>query len=151
MMNQKEAVYTAVVNVTEFNGEGQCLPSKEQKAQISAILIEGFKTNQITLEVAFNDTDLKSYVSGLLSNWLRKDTRLNGGLKYQAKNPGSRAGSSDPQLKAMMTLFSTLTDESEKKEVMTYIEARKAELNVAKVKVIDYSALPADLIAKFKK
>ena len=151
MMNQKEATYAAVVNVTGFNGEGICSPSKEQRAQISAILIEGFKTNQITLEAEFTDTELKNYVSGLLSNWLRKDTRLNGDVKYQAKNPGSRAGSSDPQLKAMMTLFSTLTDESEKKEVMTYIDARKAELNVAKVKVIDYSVLPADLIAKFKK
>lgn len=151
MMNQKEATYAAVINVTGFNGEGVCAPTKEERAQISAILIEGFSSNQISIERVFSATELKSYVSGLLSNWLRKDTRLNGDVKYQAKNPGSRQGSSDPQLKALMTLFSTLTEDAEKTEVMTYITARKAELNVPKVKEIDYSVLPADLIAKFKK
>ena len=151
-MTQKEAVYQAVVNVTGFNGEGSCTPSKEQRAQVNAILFEGFKSGKIELEREFSDSDLKAYVSGLQSNWLRKDKRLNGGTQYVAKNPGSRAGSSDPQLKAMRTLLSTLTDETEKQEVQSYIDARIKEISVEKqAKTVDFSALPADLAAKFYK
>lgn len=152
MMNQKDAVYQAVVNVTGFDGEGACEPSKEQRAQINAILCEGFKSGSIKLEREFSDSDLKGYVSGLISNWLRKDTRLNGGEKYVAKNPGSRAGSTDPQLKAMRTLLTTLTSEEERAEVQGYIDARISEISATKqAKVVDFSALPADLAAKFKK
>ena len=152
-MTQKEAVYQAVINVTGFDGEGVCTPTKEQRAQVNAILFEGFNSGKIELSKKFEtEAKLKEYVSGLQSNWLRKDLRLNGGSKYEAKNPGSRAGSGDPQLKAMRVLLSTLTDPSEIAEVQSHIDARQAEIKVAKVsKVIDYSALPAELQAKFKK
>lgn len=77
---------------------------------------------------------------------------MNGGVKYQAKNPGSRAGSGDQALSAMRKLLSTLTDETERAEVQSYIDARIAELNIAKqATIVDFSALPADLQAKFKK
>ena len=151
-VNQKEAVFTAVVNVTGYNGEGPCLPSKEQRSQISAILFEGFKAETIQLDREFNDVGLKAYVSGLVSNWLRKDTRLNGGIAYQAKNPGSRQGSTDPQIKAMKVLLSTLTEESDRAEVQAHIDARLKEINAEKSKVsIDFSALPPELAAKFHK
>lgn len=151
-MTQKEAVFQAVCAVTGFDGEGAVVISKEQRAQVNAILFEGFRNEKIELDREYTDSDLKGYVSGLQSNWLRKDTRLNGGTKYQAKNPGSRAGSTDPQIKAMTALLSTLTEESERAEVQSYIDARKAELNAAKqVKIVDFSALPADLAAKFSK
>jgi hypothetical protein len=153
-MTQKEAVYQAVLNVTGYNGDsGPCVPSKEQRAQINAILVEGFKAGSITLETTFDESDLKGYVSGLTSNWLRKDKRLNGGTSYIAKNPGSRAGSSDPSLKAMRGLMSTLSDPSEIAEVQKHIDARHKEIQFSKqaAVVIDYSVLPADLAAKFKK
>jgi len=151
-MTQKEAVFQAVVAVTGFNGEGTVNITKEQRAQVNAILFEGFRNERIELDREYTDSDLKGYVSGLQSNWLRKDKRLNGGTKYEAKNPGSRAGSSDPQLKAMNALLSTLTDENERAEVQSYIDSRKSELASAKqAKVVDFSALPADLAAKFGK
>lgn len=151
-MNQKEAVYTAVVNVTGFNGDGAVVISKEERAQVNAILFEGFRAGNITIDKEFNDADLKKYISGLTSNWLRKDTRLNGGTAYIAKNPGSRAGSGDAQLKAMRALLSTLSSDSDKAEVQKHIDARVSEIAATKVtKVIDYSALPADLAAKFSK
>jgi hypothetical protein len=150
--SQKEAVFTAVCHVTGFTGEGTCSPSKEQRAMVNAILIEGFKAGKIELDREYDESGLKSYVSGLVSNWLRKDKRLNGGTQYVAKNPGSRAGSSDPQLKAMRALLSTLTDESERAEVQGYIDARVAEINASKIKTtVDFNALPADLAAKFQK
>jgi hypothetical protein len=151
-MNQKEAVFQAVCNVTGHKGEGQVNISKEQRAQVNQILFESFRSDSIELDRQYDDSQLKAYVSGLVSNWLRKDKRLNGGITYVAKNPGSRAGSADPQLKAMRTLLSTLTDESEKAEVQGHIDARIAEINATKItKVIDFSALPAELRAKFSK
>jgi len=151
MMNQKEATYQAICNVTGHTGDGVLVISKEQRAQVNMILFEGFRAGTIQLDREFSDAELKGYVSGLQSNWIRKDGRLNGGVKYTAKNPGSRAGSGDPQLKAMRTLLSTLTTDADKSEVQGYIDARIAEITVAKQEVIDFSALPADLAAKFGK
>lgn len=151
-MTQKEAVFQAVCNVTGFEGEGICSPSKEERAQVNAILFEGFRSGKIELDREYSDSDLKAYVSGLQSNWLRKDKRLNGGTQYVAKNPGSRAGSTDPQLKAMRNLLSTLTDPNDRAEVQAHIDAKVAEIRAHKVtKTVDFSALPADLAAKFIK
>lgn len=152
-MNQKEAVFQAVINVTGFEGEGICTPSKEQRAMISQILVQGFKSESIELDRAYSETELKSYVSGLLSNWLRKDKRLNGGTQYVAKNPGSRAGASDPTLKAMRALLSTLTPgTSDYSEVESEISKHVATIQAAKqTKVIDFNALPEALRSKFTK
>ena len=109
-LTQKEAVFQAVVNVC---GDQEVYnPSKEQRASVNQILFEGFKAGSVELERTYSDTELKAYVSGLQSNWLRKDKRLNGGVAYVAKNPGSRAGSTDPQIKAMRALLSTKTEPS---------------------------------------
>ncbi len=155
---QKEAVFTAVTNVLAQEGikivEGQPVKmTKEFRAQVNNILFEGFRSETIELDREFSDSELKGYVSGLQSNWLRKDKRLNGGTQYIAKNPGSRAGSGDPSLKAMRTLMSTLATDSEKAEVQGYIDARLAEIQASKAKnvTIDYSVLPADLAKKFSK
>ena len=151
-MTQKEAVFQAICNVTGFKGDGILSISKEQRAQVNAILFEGFRSQTIELDREYSDSDLKSYVSGLQSNWIRKDKRLNGGTQYVAKNPGSRAGSTDPQLKAMRALLSTLESESDRAEVQAAINAKVAEITVAKqAKTVDFSALPADLAAKFRK
>lgn len=152
-MNQREATYQAIVNVTGFDGEGACVPTKEQRAQINLVLFEGIRSGSIEMSTEKSDSDMKQYVSGLISNWLRKDPRLNGGVKYAAKNPGSRAGSTDPQLKALRTLIAqpTLSDE-DKADIQVHIDARVAELSKAKMTAtVDFSALPADLAAKFNK
>ena len=143
-MNQKEAVRQALVNVC---GEQEVYtPDKEQKAQVKAILFEGFKAGTIDIKKEKNDSDLKEYVSGLLSNWLRKDTEINGGIKYFPKNPGSRQGNSDPSLKAMRVLLAQVKTDEERAEVQGYIDARLAEIQASKpAKAIDYSALPAEL------
>lgn len=151
-MNQKEAVFAAICNVTGHTGEGAVVISKEQRAQVNAILFTSFREGKISLDREFSDSDLKSYVSGLQSNWIRKDKRLNGGTKYTAKNPGSRAGSTDASLKAMRNLLTTLTNDEDRAEVQAAIDARISELAITKqAKVVDFSALPADLAAKFNK
>lgn len=159
-ITQKEAVFNAVTSVLSENNisysEGtdvSSLMNKELRSQVNAILFEGFKTETVELDREFSDSELKGYVSGLQSNWLRKDKRLNGGAKYSAKNPGSRVGSGDPALKAMRTLLSTLTSEADKAEVQAAINNRISEIQASKVKTvsIDYSLLPTDLVSKFQK
>lgn len=152
---QKEAVFSAVTSVLSEAGvtvnEGDNVANymnRELRSQVTAILVEGFKAGTIVLEKSFtNDSELRTYCSGLTSNWLRKDPRLNGGSKYIAKNPGSRVGSSDPQLKAMRALLSTKTDESEKAEIQSFIDSRVSEIKVSRkpAKTIDTSALPEEL------
>jgi hypothetical protein len=151
-MSQKDAVFSAVTSVLGNTPDSKVELSKEQRAQVNMIVFEGFRSLTIGLDKTFDDAELKSYVSGLTSNWLRKDTRLNGGGKYEAKNPGSRQGSSDPQLKAMRALITTVATDEQRAEIQGYIDARVSELSAAKqVKVVDFSALPADLAAKFGK
>jgi hypothetical protein len=155
-LSQKEAVFTAITSVFgEFSipvegNVGETI-TKEQRSMVNAILVEGFSKGEIELSKTFDDKGLKKYASGLTSNWLKKDLRLNGGIKHTAKNPGSRTGSSDPELKSLTALYSTLETDEEKTEVMGYITARKQTLTAAKAPVIDYSVLPAELQAKFIK
>lgn len=130
-LNQKEATYQAIINVVgEF--EGVCTPTKEQRAQVNAILFAGFRAGTIELDREFDDAGLKAYVSGLQSNWLRKDKRLNGDVQYVAKNPGSRTGTTDPQVKAMRMLIATKTDPQEIAEIQAFIDKRVAEIKPAK-------------------
>ena len=143
-MTQKEAVFQAVTNVCE-PADGAFTPSKEQRASVNQILFEGFRSETIVLDREYTDTELKAYVSGLQSNWLRKDKRLNGNTQYVAKNPGSRAGSTDPQIKAMRALLATKSDPSERAEIQTFIDSRVAEVKPAKTVTINVDDLPEAL------
>jgi hypothetical protein len=131
-VSQKQAVFSAVTNVCSPNDDGSFTPTKEQRAQVNLILFEGFKAGTIECEREYTDSELKAYVSGLQSNWLRKDKTLNGGVQYVAKNPGSRAGSTDPQIKAMRLLLSTKSEPSERAEIQAFIDKRVAEIKPAK-------------------
>lgn len=134
VMNQKEAVFQAVTNVCEANDEGKFVPTSEESKTINQILFEGFKAGRITFDGALpDDTKLKSYCSGLKSNWLRKDKRLNGNIAYVPKNPGSRVGSTDPQVKAMRTLLQLKEDPKDRQAIEKCIAERLAQIKPTKV------------------
>ena len=144
-LTQKEAVFQAVQNVCGSSDEAYA-PTKEQRASVNQILFEGFRAGNIELDREYTDTELKAYVSGLQSNWLRKDKRLNGGIQYVPKNPGSRTGSTDPQVKAMRALLATKTDPSERAEIQEFIDKRVSEIKPAKKQVvINVADLPEEL------
>ncbi len=158
-VKQKDAVYQAVKSVLSENGthfeDGMNVESiltDEQSARVSDILLEGFSTGTIVVSKEYSPKELRSYVAGLKSNWLRKDTRLNGGIQYVAKNPGSRAGAGDEQLKALRAVLSTKTDETERAEIQTFIDKRLAEIASTKVKKvsINFDALPEELRNKLQ-
>lgn len=153
MFNQKEAVFNAVSTVLKDHRirvpEGQSVASfmtREMRAQVNAILVTGFKAGQIKLETEFeSDAQLKSYVSGLQSNWLRKDKRLNGGIEYEPKNPGSRSGIGDPSIREMRKLLETVTVKADRDAIQKAINARLVEIEATRKPKIDVSKLPAHL------
>ena len=148
MMKQSDAVFQATVNVCGNQDEAY-KPTKEQRQQIGAILFAGFESGKIELKRGFDAEYVKGYIPGLITNWLNKDKRLNGGTKYQAKNPGSRTGSSDPQVKAMRVLLSTKSDPAERAEIQAFIDKRVAELAPSKTVTINVDDLPEELRAKY--
>jgi hypothetical protein len=140
VMTQEAAVFAALISVMG-DQDGKFEPSKEERASVTDILAEGFTQGTIALkdtpsnnEKLADPAKLRSYCSGLISNWLRKDPRLNGNVKYVAKNPGSRAGSTDPQIKAMRALLNTRDDLSveDRTEIQGLIAKRVSEIKPAK-------------------
>ena len=152
MRKQRESVYNAVI---EHMGSGlpKYEPTKEQRAQI----IDTVTQSILNHETDFSDNarmkydtpeKVKSYTSGLVSNWLRKDKRLNGGVTYQPKNPGSRKGFQDPQVKALRQLLKIKTDPSDQATINEQLELRLSEIQAKKAKEvkIDTSVLPKHLV-----
>jgi hypothetical protein len=155
MINQKTGVYNAVKSITSFD-DGFCVQlTKDEKATVIEIVCAGFESGEIEMsekakDKYIGDTKLKSYVGGLVNNWLRKDTRMNGGDKYVTKNPGSRAGSGDTILKNLRLLKSTITDEAKLESIDSAIDARMAEIATEKAKdvEIDFSTIDPELLKK---
>jgi hypothetical protein len=144
-IKQKDAVFGAVCDVrgsTEFNEAVEL--TKEERGKVQAALIAGLQAGTIVYQGDVADSaKLAAYVSGLVSNWLRKDKRLNGNIAYIAKNPGTRTGSGDETLKAMRTLLSVTTDDEARLEIQQEIDKRVGELKPKKT--INIDAIPESL------
>lgn len=145
VMNQKEAVFKAVTAVKKANTfEGPVSLTREERDQVSKLVAEYFQKGEATFAEGNRDgKELTSYVSGLISNWLRKDSRLNGDVKYQPKNPGTRTGGGDESVKAMRALLSSTSDPAARAEIQAEIEKRINQLKPKKE--INTEALPAHL------
>ena len=152
-MKQNDAVFQAVCGVLDAQSFDSAVElTKEQRASVIGIVTQGIMNGQVDFSAeakAKYDTDakVKSYTTGMVSNHLRKDKRLNGNTKYEIKNPGSRAGSGDDQLKALKALRSTITDSENLTAIDEAIANRTAEVQASKQKtvVIDAEALPEHL------
>lgn len=151
-MKQREAVFQATTNVMGEQ-DGAYAPSKEQRAQIINIVTEGILANEVDFSDqarAKYDTPekVKSYTSGMVSNWLRKDKRLNGGVTYKAKNPGSRTGSQDEEVKNLKALLKSNTlDANGEAIVQARLDERIKEIKAEKSKVeINFDALDPALL-----
>lgn len=164
-LNQRESVFTATVNVLNDHSvafdEGQnvaAVMTKDIRKEIIAVVTSSIRAGETDLstEAATKyDTEekLRNYVSGLVNNWHRKDPRLNGNTKYTAKNPGSRTGSADEQIKALKALRATKEGDIESLRVIDEaIANRKAEIAKEKAKVTltdaQMALIPGDLKVK---
>jgi prophage DNA circulation protein len=153
MKKQNDAVFAAVclvLNAQSFD-EAVKLDSHQRK-EVVDIVAKGI----FNKEVDFSDEawekhntfeKIRSYTVGMVSNHLRKDKRLNGGEKYEIKNPGSRASQGDAVLKNMKALRATLTDPEQIQAVDDAIANREAELKAEKAKTvtIDIDKIPEEL------
>lgn len=163
-MKQRDAVYSAVTSVLSDAGvhfeDGMnvsTMLTKEHRGSVQAIIVEGFTSGKIAFEASeanaekmSNPAKLNAYVSGLISNWVRKDKRLNGNEAYAAKNPGSRTGSSDEQLKTLRALKKRFAGTEKESIIDAQIDKRVSELRAAKAKTTELSAeqlaaLPEDV------
>jgi hypothetical protein len=153
-MKQGDAVFAAICAVMNQKSFDQAVTmTPEQKQRVYSILTEGFTSNKIALadtpanqEKLGNEKILREYVQGLTSNWMRKDKRLNGGIKYQPTNPGSRVGSGDEKLKALREVRKAVNDNPAKLALVdTAIEKRIRELAAEKVKKIDTTLIDPEL------
>ena len=139
-IKQKDSVFAAVTTVLEESGQeinGAVTLTKDQRSQVVSMVASSLMSGETEFSseasAKYDTLDkVKSYTVGLVNNWLRKDTRLNGGSKYQPKNPGSRQGSSDPVIKELKKLLSTLTEEDQREAVQNEINTRQAELQASR-------------------
>jgi len=149
-MTQGEAVFQAVVSVFGTDGKlDAAVPetktwSEETKQKVHGLVFQMFKAGLVTKNSGgSDDASLLKYIPGLVNNWCRKDLRLNGGIKYTPKNPGSRTGTQDESIRAMKTLLSLTTDPEAKLAIEAEIAKRVEEL---KPKVtVDVTKLPESL------
>jgi hypothetical protein len=152
-LNQKNGVFNAVCSVTEQDSFDSAVElTKEDRATVIEIVAAGLTAGEIDLSDAARakfDTDakMKTYTNGLVSNWLRKDKRLNGGEQHIIKNPGSRAGSGDKVVKELRKLRSTFTEAAQIEAVDAEIDKRLAKIKAERAKSveIDMSLIPDDL------
>lgn len=145
-ISQGEAVFQAVTKVLSQNHmhvEGKVSLTDDQLEAVHDEVFMAFETGLTVHSKNPSPEALRKYIPGLVNNWLRKDTRLNGGTKYTTKNPGSRTGSTDESIKAMRTLLSVTTDPAVKDQINSAIEARLEELKPKPT--INTAALPESL------
>jgi hypothetical protein len=144
-------VTNAIVEVIgSINGKVEL--TKEQTSKVLDIIsIELVKQNQIKSNNIPKDPSIVrvKYASCVLNDALRKMTSLNGGVKYEAKNPGSRT--KDAKLEALNYAKTLVNgDEDKLALIQAQYDARLAELNKAKAKVektVDMSVLGEDFLA----
>lgn len=159
-MNQRTAVVQTILGVLKDRGVTYELGGSkginevltdEDRAKVRQLIVAGFKAGHIEMaadskeKYMSDDKALANYTSGLVNNWIRKAPEFNGGSKYQAKNPGARAGSTDEQIAEMTKLLKSTNDPKVKQTIQSEIDKRKAELFYAKQPQIDSSKLPASL------
>lgn len=161
--SQKEAVYAAVTaflaeNDRPFDDAMKVELETEDRKTIVAMIVGAIQSGSVDLTVEaaakYNTAEkMHGYVTGLLSNWLRKDERLNGGEKHSIKEPGSRAGQTDSTVKALRALQRSLSLKEEINMVEEEIQTRLQELKLEKVKkgpAINLDLIPENLRHLYK-
>ena len=91
-MNQKDAVYEAIKQLKPgaVDKDTPVVLSKQEKHLVEEKLFDGFRKKKIQYNKDLpSDDKLAMYVSGLVSNWLRKDRRLNGDTNYVPRRSNS--------------------------------------------------------------
>ena len=160
ILNQKEAVYSSIVNILRDNGvefengmNVKPILSKEMKSSVVDVIVNGFIEGGIAMadesktKYVADHKELRNYTIGLVNNWVAKDVRLNGGAKHTIKNPGSRTGSGDDVIKTLKTLRLLKKDDADAvAEIDLTIAQRVAEIKPKTAKAVALTQEQIDLI-----
>jgi len=163
-LNQREATFQAITTVLSNSGvsftsgeDVKGVLTSEHKKKVRDILVTGLKDGSITSTQEFmskmsTDADLSKYTSGLISNWIKKDSRLNGNKKHQSSGGSSnsnRVGNGDSQVKELKKLLKATAGTDSEQEVAEALNARINELKVNKTssvkKSINVESIPENL------
>jgi len=91
-MSQREAVFTSIFQILKndkvnFDGNSLVKPhlTEERLKKVYDVLIENFKAKKVALKDTPSNqkkladpSELRTYITGLVNNWIRRDPRLNG-------------------------------------------------------------------------
>lgn len=156
-MRQVDAVIEAVMQVKpdfkQHSDKGNEIIVDDIRKQVCKIVIEGILNGDIDYgNDHTNVKDVKDYVPGMVSNWLRRNKVLNGDVNAKAQKPGSRLGAGDESLKTLRDLRKTQVEPDILAEIDKYIKQRlnvlKKEKQSVKQADINLDALPAHLRSK---
>jgi hypothetical protein len=115
----KLSQHSAVVQVTKAHFGEKFVPGCDVKdyatkadkqaiaSKIAEMMIEGTVELSDHAMAKYGESAevlTSKYVVGMVTNWFNKSKDLNGGVKYETKNPGSRAGGGDAQIREMRIL-----------------------------------------------
>ena len=160
MIGQKQAVVNTLLSVLKdrdvdyvLNGEENLkdVLTKDDKTKVNSILCAGFIAQEIQMSAEASakylkdPQKLKTYVSGLINNWVRKNTEFNNGVTYAPKMPGSRTGQRDETIKNLRLMKKEMTDPKVLVEIDQAIADRLAEIKPESVVTINPDAIPEHL------
>ena len=161
VMNQHEAVIAATKEILgsrfEAGMDVKEIASKADKQAVTAVVVKMFQAGTASMsdeaKTKYSDAkELIGYTAGLVTNWWNKSKELNGGVKYEAKNPGVRAGSNDEQVKELKNLkvrLEAVGNVEGAAKVAEAITKRVAELKLEttskKLPEVDLSKIPEHL------
>jgi hypothetical protein len=157
-MNQRLATTSTLIAILQERGVEYELngvtPIKDvltdaDKKVAQSTLFAMFRGNQVEMTADAkkkyaDDKELKKYVGGLVSNWVNKAPEFNCGNKHEFKNPGSRKGQGDSQIKEMKKLLGKTTSEADRKMIESHIAKRQEEIKPMETG-IDFDKLPQSL------
>lgn len=130
--------------------------TKDDKRRVAEGVAEAMLEGQVELSAearakyaTTKENLISKYVTGMVTNWWNKSKELNGGTKYEAKNPGSRQGATDPVIKELRALRKHLESVNNTEglaKVDSAIAERFAEIAKAKpAPEINLDAIPSHL------
>lgn len=142
MLSQKDAVYQATMAVLQQNGvgfeDGQDVreaisENPKLRGQIRDLVFEGLKNGQVAFGNGDNkpdDRSMRTYATGLISNWFRKDKRLNGGQRYQpgsSRDQGGQVSGSEDRIRKLQAAIESTDDDDLKKRLQEAIDDVKEQ------------------------
>jgi hypothetical protein len=136
--SQKQVVHNAIIAFLQENGlslnDNKVELTHNDRKTIVTMIMAAIDSGDMHLSVAArakHDTPkkIRNYSTGLLSNWLRKDHRINGGLKHKINNPGSKANQDDEVIKSLKSIRKLLSNHKEILAVDAEISLRIKQLN----------------------